>query len=79
MVTVLLEEGQVPLEIVHTKRLIPVLKPLTEVFVADGLAIVAVPVATVQIPVPVVGVLEASVAEEVQRVWVLPATDPEGG
>jgi hypothetical protein len=72
-VTVLLEERQVPLEIVHIKRLIPILKPLTEVFVADGLAIVAVPVATVQSPVPVVGVLAPSVAEEVHRVCEVPA------
>jgi hypothetical protein len=56
----------------------PTLKPLTEVFVADGLAIVAVPVTTVHKPVPVVGVLEASVADEVQRVCDVPALETVG-
>ena len=67
-VTVLLEDGQVPLEIVHTKRLIPVTSPFTGLPGAEGLGTEAVPVTTVHSPLPAVGVLAASVADEAQRV-----------
>ena len=66
-VTVLLEDGQVPLEIVQTKRLMPMLKPLTTLPGEEGLVTVDVPVETDQRPVPIVGVFPESVAEDVHK------------
>jgi hypothetical protein len=77
-VTVLLEEGQLPLEIVHTKRFVPMLKPFTALLGEEGLETVAVPAVTVQSPVPVVGVFAASVAEAAQRVCEVPALETVG-
>ena len=54
--------GQVPLVIVHTKVFTPVVKPVTPLVGLVGVVTVAVPAVTVQSPVPVVGVLAASVA-----------------
>ena len=52
---------QVPLLIVHTKVFTPVVKPVTLDVGEAGVVTVAVPVVTVQSPVPVVGVFAASV------------------
>lgn len=77
--TVLAEEGQVPLEIVQ--RSVAVLPAETVTFdVGDeGVVIVAVPLATVQAPVPTIGVLAAIVKADVLH-WVIfdPATEVEG-
>ena len=53
---------QVPFVIVQVKVFTPVVKPVTPLVGLVGLVTVAVPAVTVQTPVPVVGVLPASVA-----------------
>ena len=52
----------VPLLIVQTKVFTPVVNPVTPDVGEAGVVTVAVPAVTVQSPVPVVGVLPASVA-----------------
>ena len=68
IVTVLDDEGQVPFEIVHTKRLIPLLKPVTDVEAVFALVTEPVPVITDQMPVPVVGVFANKVVDEAHKV-----------
>ena len=67
-VTVLLEDGQTPFEIVQTKLLVPTFKPVTPLFAAEGLETVDVPVTTDHMPVPVVGTFPDKVAEDTQSV-----------
>ncbi len=67
---------QVPaLVIVHSKMFVPKERFVTVLFAANELVKIPVPVITDQVPVPVVGVLAASVAFglEIQTVWLLPA------
>jgi len=76
IVIVLVVDEQVPaLVIVHSKTLVPKLKFVTVEFGASELVIIPVPLMTDQVPVPVVGVLAASVAfgELIQTVWFDPA------
>jgi hypothetical protein len=79
IVTVLDDEGQVPFEIVHTKRLIPLLKPVTDEEAVFILVTEPVPVPTDQTPVPVVGVFADSIAEEAHKVCEVPAFEMVGG
>lgn len=53
--------------IVQRKSLLPTLKPVTLELGFVGLVTVAVPVTTVQIPLPAVGVFAANVAPEVTQ------------
>ena len=64
---------QVPLLIVQVKVFTPVVKPVTPLVGLVGVVTVAVPDVTVQSPVPVVGVLPASVAVAAHIVWSGPA------
>jgi hypothetical protein len=48
-------DGQIPLEIVHTKELFPTLKFVTAEFSADGELTLPVPDKTDQLPVPTSG------------------------
>ena len=59
---------QVPLLIVHTNVFTPVVKPVTPLVGFVGVVTVAVPAVTVQTPVPIIGVLAASVAIALQIV-----------
>ena len=54
--------GQVPLVIVHTNVLTPVVKPVTPLAGDVGVVTVAVPAVTVHAPVPTVGAFAAKVA-----------------
>jgi hypothetical protein len=60
------EAAQVPLLIVQRKTLAPNPKPVTVEAWLVGVVMVAVPETTVQLPVPVVGMLAASTVEFVQ-------------
>ena len=60
MVSVL--AAQVPLVMVHTKVFTPVVKPVTPLLGSLAVVTTPVPAITVQAPVPMVGVLAASVA-----------------
>jgi hypothetical protein len=77
-VTVLLDEGQTPLEIVQTNLLIPLLNPVTVVEALAGVVTEPVPVMTDHKPVPAVGVLAAKVTEDVQSVCGVPAFEIPG-
>ena len=60
--------------------LVPTGTPLTAEVAEPGLAIVAVPLITVQVPVPEVGTFPARVKVPVpQEVWSNPALAIEGG
>jgi hypothetical protein len=78
-VTELLEAGQAPLEIVHTKTFAPVLRPVTVELFEDGVVTVAPPLETLQEPVPTDGELADNVTEEEQTVWLEPALEIVGG
>ena len=71
MVSVL--AAQVPLLIDHTKVFTPVVKPVTPLVGEAGIVTTPVPAITVQAPLPVVGVLAASVAVGLHIVWSRPA------
>jgi len=78
-VTVLVDAGQTPFEIVHTNLFVPLLKPVTGLFEEAGLTTEAVPVTTVHTAVPVTGVLALRVAVLAHTVCVVPALDAVGG
>ena len=54
--------AQVPLVIVHTNVFSPVVKPVTPLFGSLAVVTAPGPAITVQAPVPITGVLAASVA-----------------
>jgi hypothetical protein len=68
IVTVSLEEAQVPLPIVHTKVFAPTLKPVTPDVGLPGVVTEELPAITVHAPLPTVGVLPANVAVVEQTV-----------
>ena len=70
--------GQVPFVIVHTKVFTPVVKPVTPLIGEAGIVTTPVPTVTVHAPVPVAGVLAASVAVSAQIVWSPPAAEVVG-
>jgi hypothetical protein len=74
----LAEEGQGALEIVHTRVLAPMLKPVTDDVGLNAFANVAEPLLTVQLPVPDVGAFAASVAEVPHTLSSEPALDVVG-
>lgn len=81
MVTSLLLEVQLPLVMVQRKTYVPVVRPVTVVFGADGVVITCVPgpLTFVHVPEPTVGVLPASVVlVAAQSVCTGPATDVVG-
>ena len=69
---------QVPLLIVHSKVFTPVVNPVNPLVGDVGVVTVAVPAVTVHAPVPIVGVLAASVAVAEQIVWSGPAVEVVG-
>ena len=73
MVIVSVLAAQVPLLIDHTKVFTPVVKPVTPLVGDVGTVTTPVPAITVHAPVPVVGVLAASVAVGLHIVWSRPA------
>ena len=73
MVMASLLGAHVPLVMVHTNVFTPVVNPVTPLVGLLGVVTVAVPAVTVHAPVPVVGVLAASVAVAAQIVWSGPA------
>ncbi len=79
IVTVLKLDGQLPLAIVHCNTLAPELNPLTEVVAEEELLKVAVPLSTVQVPVPVAGTLAERLVEALVMYWALPALEAVGG
>jgi hypothetical protein len=78
MVTLLAEEGQGELAIVHVSVLGANVNPVTEDVGLEALAKVAVPLLTLQLPVPDEGVLAARVAEVPQTDWFDPALEVVG-
>ena len=69
---------QVPLVIVQTNVLTPVVKPVTPLVGLVGVVTTPVPAVTVQTPVPTVGVFAAKVAVGEQIVWSEPAAATVG-
>ena len=69
---------QVPLLIVHTNVLTPVVKPVTPLVGLVGVVTAPVPAVTVQSPVPTVGALAARVDVGEQIVWSGPAAATVG-
>ena len=69
IVTVSLDDGHAPLEIVHCKMYVePDVSPVTVVVGELGLVIFAIPEIIVHTPVPIVGVLAASVVKVLHNV-----------
>ena len=68
IMTVSLDDGQVPLLIVHTKIFTPTLMPVTPDAGFAGVVTDAPPPATVQVPVPTEGVLPDNAAVAAQTV-----------
>lgn len=68
IVTVVEEEVQGALEMVHWKTLAPAPKAVTPEVDDDGVVIVPIPLTSVHIPVPTTGVFPAKVADELQSV-----------
>ena len=52
---------------------------MTCVVAFAGVEIVAVPLISDQVPIPSVGVIAASVADDAQTVWLIPGSEGEGG
>ena len=74
IVTVSLDGGQEALVIVHTKVFAPVDNPVTPEVGLPGVVTDALPAMTVHAPVPVVGVLPASVAVAAHTPKSVPAS-----
>jgi len=68
MIAVDVAAGQIPFVTVHTKELILLLKAVTGETLFEVVVIVAVPLSTDQLPVPIVGEIAAKVAMEEQTV-----------
>ena len=79
MTTVSVSSGQVPLETIQTKVLMPMERPVTAEVGWVGVVGVPVPLSRVQVPVPVVGVVAAKVLVVEQMVWSGPALAGLGG
>ena len=79
MSTVSVSSGQVPLEMVQIKVLVPMERPVTADVGWVGEVGVPVPFSRVQVPVPVVGVVAAKVLVVEQMVWSGPAFAGLGG
>jgi len=75
---VLVEFGQVPFEVVHTKEFTPIDNPVTGDVFNVGVVAIPLPALTDQIPVPIVGILELSVELEAHIVKSVPAFDVVG-
>src|SRR6266849_5184659 len=74
MVTSEVESVQVPLWIVQRKTFAPKPRAVTPEFGLLGVVIVALPLTSVHVPVPTVGLLPARVAVLVsQKAWSVPA------
>jgi hypothetical protein len=78
IVTVEVEVPQGGLLMVHWKTLAPTPNAVTVDVGEEGVVIVPVPLTSVQVPVPAVGVFAASVAEVAQTVWLGPALEAVG-
>jgi hypothetical protein len=76
--TVLVEEGQVPLDITHSNEFVPVDKPVTDEVFRFGVVTELPPEITVHDPVPIDGTLEFKVAVEEQIVKSVPALEGVG-
>ena len=79
IVTVSLDTAHGLFDIVQTNLLMPDEIPVTEVVGLDAFAIVPLPTACVQIPVPTVGLLPARFTEVAQTDWDEPAAAFVGG
>jgi hypothetical protein len=75
MVTVLVEELQGGLAMVHLNTFGPIPKPVTVDVGEFGLVIVPCPLTSTHVPVPAVAVFAAKVASVPQTVWAEPALD----
>jgi len=73
IVTVSLDEGHVPLLMVHTKVFAPTLNPVTPEVGLPAVVTDALPTITVQAPVPTAGAFPARVALVAQTDWSGPA------
>jgi len=73
MVTVLVDDGQTPFEMVHENKFVPTPKLLTVVVGDAGEEIVPLPESSDQAPVPMLLGFPASVALEEHICWLLPA------
>ena len=71
--TVSEEVGHVPFEIVHTKVFSPVLIPVIEEVGEVGVVIIPLPVTTVQLPIPIPGILPFKEEDEKQMIESIPA------
>ena len=74
MVTSSKEGGQVPLVMVHLNTLAPVPSPVTPLVGELGVVRIPVPLTSVHVPLPTVGVLPAKVVLSAQMVWFVPAS-----
>ncbi len=79
MVRLSLSGAQVPFDIVHTNILMPGFKLLTSAFDADGSLKLPVPVAKLQLPVPIFGMLALSDTCVPQIEVSFPASGADGG
>jgi len=79
MLTVSREVAHTPLLIIHSNRFEPMLRPVTPDEGSDGIVTVALPEITAHVPVPIAGVLPASVAVVAHTVWSDPASAVVGG
>ena len=79
MSTVSVSSGQVPLEMVQIKVLVPMERPVTADVGWVGEVGVPVPFSRVQVPVPIVGGVAAKVLVVEQMVWSGPAFAGLGG
>jgi len=73
IITVSVEFGQMPFEIVQTKVFIPTLNPVAFEEGEVGVVTIPVPLITVHTAVPTKGVFPSSSAVDEQRVWSAPA------
>ena len=77
--TVSAEKGQMPFTTFHSRRLIPALKLFTDVDGLDEAATEDDPVSTDHVPDPTDGLTAATLVEDVQIAWLLPAWAAAGG